>query len=106
MPIFDDGTHYCGECKTIYKFNYKKTFCNPVCLNCDNSYDHISGHGKYCYDCGLKKKKFIDKSTENGFYFIYCDNACYNESIIRLQKCDKKKKKKESSSEESSSESD
>ncbi len=58
---------YCGECRECL---HEDEF--PICGNCEYEYDHKCGHGRYCIDCGLKKKIFIEIDE-----MYFCNKKCY-----------------------------
>ncbi len=83
--------YYCGECREcIYEENF--TRCHNE--NCDNEYDHRCGHGRYCIDCGLEKKMFIEIDER-----YFCNKKCYKvykkENDKELIEKDKVKQEKE-----------
>ena len=61
---------YCGECRECYhEDDFPK--CNrESCF--DDWFEHSSGHGYYCIDCGLKEKVFIEIDE-----MYFCNKKCH-----------------------------
>jgi hypothetical protein len=62
--------NYCGECKQCLHSDYF-----PDCRreNCGEEYEHPSGHGYYCVDCGLENGIFIGSLLKEKFF---CNAKC------------------------------
>jgi hypothetical protein len=74
---------YCGECEECFHED-----CFATCYNdyCGEVYEHKSGHGRYCIECGLNKL-FIEIDE-----MIFCKNKkCYERYKKELEKELKKK---------------
>lgn len=72
--------YYCGECQESMHDDCFPGCNNESCSYCGDKFEHSSGHGYYCADCGLRKKIFIQVYEEGDEYpSYYCNKKCQEE---------------------------
>ena len=77
---------YCGECKECLPEDEFTTCKRESCWKC---FTHDSLHGRYCIDCGLKNKKFIQIDKD-----YFCSLKCHrlHEKDLAQKEIDKTRK--------------
>lgn len=68
---------YCGECKHVKSLDV----CPLCCYFCEVEFNHPSGHGTYCKDCGQQKRPPVFIELDNNKFF--CNKKCYEKYKIK-----------------------